>query len=125
MLVYQRVLTVVWGFSSYPSSDSQSDWRTPWAREFSPRKAGDGPALQVISQMWSLPSGFSIQKNDGKSPFLVGKSTISMGHFQVRKPFNYQRVDLCRFPSCKLLIYHIKVQTKPLNGDLNNRFNRS
>ena len=31
-------------------------------------------------------------KNDGTSPFLMGKSTISMGHFPVRKLLNYQRV---------------------------------
>ena len=32
------------------------------------------------------------KKRTGKSPFSMGKSTISMCHFQVRKLLNYQRV---------------------------------
>jgi len=36
-----------------------------------------------------IPSG-KLTKSYGKSQFLMGKSTISMGYFQVRKLFVYQ-----------------------------------
>ena len=42
-------------------------------------------------------------KNDGKSPCLMGKSTISMSHFQQQTVTNYQRV-----------VYHIIPWNSPL-----------
>jgi hypothetical protein len=37
---------------------------------------------EMFTQVWIwIPSG-KHTKNYGKSPFLMGKSTISMGHFQ-------------------------------------------
>jgi len=37
-----------------------------------------------------LPSGKRLHNNHGKSPFLFGKSTISMGHFPVRFFYVYR-----------------------------------
>ena len=62
-------------------------------REKEGDEQGDGESPKII-QMVTRPGKHT--KNYGKSPFLMGKSTISMAIFN-SKPLNYQRVPWKRF----------------------------
>ena len=67
--------------------------RSPLARQAAPQPGGDGGYVEPMEPLWKwwcngmLPFG-KHTKNYGKSPFFMGKSTISMAIFNsyVRLP---------------------------------------
>ena len=78
------------------------DWRSPTERVPIPRaSAGSNFTSSFREPNHQLPSG-KPRKNDGKSPFLIGKSTISMAIFNSFL-YVYRRVK----PSTKIRVHNL------------------
>ena len=90
---FNRLLCKITMFKMRFSSSHQAKWAMAFIAVFVRIPAGKSHfmSMQGISP---LPSG-KHTKNNGKSPLLMGKSTISMAIFN-SKLFVYQRVDLIK-----------------------------